>query len=207
MNPSQKAWLRVLSPVAFVINEKLAKRSGLFGRIGKFFMIGPREFGHHPLNKAFIFLNRRYQNASAVLLHRYSFIKTLTHNGYHMLRPFKHFSFFGPMAVFFGLLRFVYFGNFTRGYEPDRLTYLSRRIGGTMGLPLSTLNHRTSAHFIEINYIYGAEMMKRYHRVHQKIIDERNRLPEEVRKTRYASPGYEYVAPKPVYLPPLSFNE
>ena len=45
--------------------------------------------------------------------------------------------------------------------RPDRLTYLTRRIGGRMGLPLSTLNHRTSAHFIEINYIYGAEMLKR----------------------------------------------
>lgn len=28
MNPIQRAWLKVLQPVAFVINEKLAKRSG-----------------------------------------------------------------------------------------------------------------------------------------------------------------------------------
>jgi len=206
MNYIQKAWLRVLSPAAYIINERIAKRSGLLGRIGKFFMIGPREYGVHPINKAFIFLNRRYQFASAVLLHRYSVIKTLTHNNFHMIRPFKHVSFLGPLAVFFGLLRFTYAGSFTRGYEPDRLTYLTRRIGGRMGLPLSTLNHRTSAHFIEINYIYGAEMMKRYHQVHQRIIEERNRLPEEVRKTRYAYPTYEYTAPKPVFLPPLSFD-
>ena len=28
MNPIQRAWLRVLQPVSFVVNEKLAKRSG-----------------------------------------------------------------------------------------------------------------------------------------------------------------------------------
>jgi len=200
MNPIQKVWLRLLTPFAYIVNEKIAKRSGVLGKIGKFFMIGPREFGAHPINKAFIFLNRKIQISSAVLLHRYSIIKSLTHNGFHMIRPFKHLTILGPIAVFAGLFRFVYAGSTNRGYEPDRLTYLSRRIGGRMGLPLSTLNQRTSAHFIEINHIYGSEMVKRYHRVHQKIIDERNRLTEDARKTKYAHPSYQYVAASPAFL-------
>jgi len=171
-------------------------------------MFGPREYGVHPINKAFIFLNRKYMFGSAVLLHRYSIVKTLTHKGYHMMRPFKHISFFGPLAVFFGLLRFIYHGQFTRGYEPDRLSYLSRRMGGKMGLPLNTLNQRTSAHYIEVGYIYSAEMLKRYHRVHQKIIDDRLRQSDEIRKTKYSDPSYKYEAMKniPIPSPPFPFN-
>ena len=30
-----------------------------------------------------------------------------------------------------------------------------------MGLPINSLNQRTSAHYIEINKIYGGEMLKR----------------------------------------------
>jgi len=205
MNPIQKLWLQILSPFAYVINEKLAKRSGFFGKIGKFFIIGPREYGVHPINKAFIFLNRKYMFASAVLLHRYSLLKTLTHKGYHMMRPFKHVTYFGPLAVFVGLLRFIYHGQFTRGYEPDRLSHLSRRMGGKMGLPLNSLNQRTSSHYIEINYIYTAEMLKRYHRVHQKIIDERNRTAGDVKLTKYADPSYKFEAMKFIPMPALPF--
>jgi hypothetical protein len=53
MNPIQKSWLWLLRPAAYVINEKLAKKSGLFGKIGKLFIIGPREYGVHPMNKMF----------------------------------------------------------------------------------------------------------------------------------------------------------
>jgi len=191
--------LRVLTPLAYVINEKLAKRSGLLGRIGKFWMIGPREYGSHPLNKLFIFLNRRYIFAAAVALHRYSVVKTLTHGGYHMLRPFKHVSFLGPLAVFWGFFTWVYTTSTVRGYEPDRLTYLSKRIGKA-GLPLNSMNQRTSAHYIEINYIFQAEMMKKYHRVRQRIMEERNKANDQTRRTRFAVPTYKYVAMKPVSL-------
>ncbi len=34
-------------------------------------------------------------------------------------------------------------------------------MGNKMLLPANTLNQRTSAHFIEINYIFGAEMVKK----------------------------------------------
>jgi len=198
MNPIQKIWLRVLSPVAYVINEKLAKRSGLLGRIGKFWMIGPREYGSHPFNKMLIFVNRRWMAAAAWALHRYSVIKGMSHNGYHMLRPFRHTAFIGPFIIIMGLLKFVYYGDVNRGYEPDRLTYLSKRIGGHLGIPLNSMNQRTSSHYIEINHIFQAEMVKRYHRVRQRIIDERNKSDDKTKKTRFADPTYRYVAMKPV---------
>eukprot|EP01015_Nassula_variabilis_P011759 TRINITY_DN1951_c0_g1_i2.p1 TRINITY_DN1951_c0_g1~~TRINITY_DN1951_c0_g1_i2.p1 ORF type:complete len:200 (+),score=34.24 TRINITY_DN1951_c0_g1_i2:116-715(+) len=193
MNPIQKLWLKVLTPVAYVINEKLARRPGFFGKIGKFFIIGPREYGVHPLNKMFIYLNRRYMFGQAFMLHRYSVLKTLTHNGYHMIRPFKHLSPIFPILVFVGLLRWVFYSTANRGYDPDRLTYLTRRLGNQMHLPLNSMNQRTSANWIEINSIYGAEMIKRYHSVHARIIEERNKCSEEVKRTRYADSSYSYT--------------
>ena len=53
-------------------------------------------------------------------------------------------------------------------------------MGNKMLLPANTLNQRTSAHFIEINYIFGAEMVKKviiiqkYSKLHKKVIEERN---------------------------------
>ena len=42
MNIIQRAWLVALRPVSAFINDKMAKKSGLIGRIGRFFAIGPR---------------------------------------------------------------------------------------------------------------------------------------------------------------------
>jgi len=175
--------------------------TGFFGRIGKFFIIGPREYGVHPTNKMFAFLNRRYNYAMAMALHRYPVLKALTANGYNMMRPLKHMSIFGPIAALAGIFRFVYFHDSHRSYDPDKLTYLTRRIGGHMGLPFGSMNQITSAHFIEINAIYSAEMLKRYHKAHGRIISERGKVSEEEKRTKYADPTYKYVASKTIVNP------
>ena len=113
-----------------------------------------------------------------------------------MMRIFKHASFWGPLTVFVGLLRFVYFTPANRGYAPDRLPYLERKIGGRLALPLNSLNQRTSAQYIEINQIYGSEMVKHYHKMHGKVIEERNKATDEVKKTRYADRSYKYTPMK-----------
>ena len=48
--------------------------------------------------------------------------------------------------------------------RPDRITHLMRRMGNNLMLPANSMNQRTSAHYIEINYIYGAEMIKRVYK-------------------------------------------
>ncbi|KAL4490329.1 hypothetical protein ABPG72_004368 [Tetrahymena utriculariae] len=204
MNPIQKAWLKILEPVSYVINEKMAKRDGIIGKIGRFFAIGPREYGVHPINRMFIFMNRKYMGFQAVALHRYSFIKSLTHNGYHMLRVFRHFAFVLPATVLASLGLFVYWGDDNKCYAPDRFPYLKKR-AGDMALPLNSLNQRTSAHYIEINAIYGAEMMKRYHKVWENIIEERSKATDQEKKTRYAHSSYQY-SPLPVVSIPNVLN-
>lgn len=42
MNFIQRSWLVVLRPLTTFVNEKLAKKSGILGRLGRFYAFGPR---------------------------------------------------------------------------------------------------------------------------------------------------------------------
>jgi hypothetical protein len=42
MNYIQRQWLVILRPIANFVNHKLAKKSGMLGRIGRFYAFGPR---------------------------------------------------------------------------------------------------------------------------------------------------------------------
>ncbi len=68
------------------------------------------------------------------------------------------------------------------------------------GVPGNALNHRVSAHFTEINNIYGIEMAKKvlslitqYSKVADELATEYNLASLEDRRTRFARPGYQYV--------------
>lgn len=75
MNYIQRAWLQVLRPVAYLVNDKLAKKSGLLGKIGRFYSFGPREFGYHPSSRFMAMMNNYFVTSMGMWLHKYSFIK------------------------------------------------------------------------------------------------------------------------------------
>ena len=75
MNPIQKLWLKALNPVVTLVNEKMATRSGLIGKFGRFFAFGPRQFGYHPFNRYLAVINRVFLQSIPFALHRYSFVK------------------------------------------------------------------------------------------------------------------------------------
>jgi hypothetical protein len=75
MNHIQRAWLKVLAPLITLVNERLAKRTGMLGKLGRFFAFGPRQFGYHPTNKYLIFINAFLMQNLAGLSHRYPLIK------------------------------------------------------------------------------------------------------------------------------------
>ena len=58
--------------------------------------------------------------------------------------------------------------------------------------PPSFLQQRVSAHYIEINHIFGAEMLKKYVAARQEILDEREKCSDEEKRTRYAHANYVY---------------
>ena len=75
MNYIQRAWLVVLRPVSSFVNEKLAKKSGLLGRIGRFYAFGPRLFGYHPTNKLLAYVNQIVVSNMGFIFHKYSMVK------------------------------------------------------------------------------------------------------------------------------------
>ncbi len=75
MNIIQKAWLTALRPVSSFVNEKLAQKSGLLGRIGRFYAFGSREFGYHPTSKLLAYINHIVVENMGLLFHKYSVIK------------------------------------------------------------------------------------------------------------------------------------
>ena len=77
MNPAQRLILRVLYGPANFINNNLAKRPGLFGRIGRFWSFGIREYGVHPTSKMLRFLNSKYMYCIHLIFSRQPLIKTL----------------------------------------------------------------------------------------------------------------------------------
>lgn len=75
MNYIQKAWLVALRPVTSFVNEKLTQKSGMLGRIGRFYAFGPREFGYHPSSKLLAYINHIVVSNAGLLFHKYSMIK------------------------------------------------------------------------------------------------------------------------------------
>lgn len=57
MNPIQKAMMMTMSPLMNAFNTKIATRSGLVGRFGKFFKFGNREYGSHTSTNVLKYLN------------------------------------------------------------------------------------------------------------------------------------------------------
>lgn len=75
MNPIQKAWLVALKPVISLVNDKLAKKSGILGRIGKFYAFGPRQFGYHPINRIIALFNQNLIEFFGFVLHKYPVLR------------------------------------------------------------------------------------------------------------------------------------
>lgn len=80
MNPIQKAWLVVLRPVVTLVNEKLAKKSGILGRIGRFYAFGPRQFGYHPINRLIALVNHNIVDYLGIILHKYPVMRLFSNN-------------------------------------------------------------------------------------------------------------------------------
>ena len=76
MNPTQKLLLRLLRGPANFINNNLAKRPGVLGRIGRFWAIGSREYGAHTSTKFLKSINNIYLKAVKYMFSRQTFSKS-----------------------------------------------------------------------------------------------------------------------------------
>ena len=115
MNTAQRFMLRALEHPANFINNNLAKRAGLLGRIGRFWSIGSREYGSHTTTKILRYININYlflvrhffskNSASKTFIQKQNYI-----NGYFFLYRFGYyFHGFSCLLIPFFMLDFKYY--------------------------------------------------------------------------------------------------
>lgn len=71
------------------------------------------------------------------------------------------------------------------------LQYIKDRMHSS---PINALQNRTSAHFTEINSMYMQHMAKNLLTHIDGLEKEWENTSEQERKTRYARPGYKFIA-------------
>merc|ERR1712217_150196 len=128
-----------------------------------------------------------------------SIFRNLSGKGYNGMRPMKQSNFFsfGVMISAF-MMPFYYFDSITIDHG-DTYDHQVTRMNG-MRMPLGNMNFRTSANYLEINRIYGAEMLRRFENRKEQLRAERQGCTAEEKHTRYARSGYQYVAsPAPAW--------
>jgi len=175
----------------YLINERLAKRSGFFGRIGRALEMGPRQYSPHTLLRAFRVCNyfwvTLYQSLGMMrpVLSRFAGVT----NG-----PLNYSGIFVYMActmLIIGRFRFIRARDILYFNQQDNPEFWYARYN--MMFPPNFLHNRISAHYIEINHIFAIEMMKKYQGARREILKERDTHSDEVKRTKYASnPNYVY---------------
>ena len=170
----------------YLVNERLATRPGLIGRIFKGIEIGRREYSAHSLHRVFRIVNW--------------FVMQIFHV-YGVMRPVgsRFFSNLGNGPLNYGAL-YCYlwctgmiFARCRFGHARDQQAFNSQD-GAlfwferyNMMFPPSFLHNRLSAHYIEINNIFFCEMMKKYIVARKDLLAERDTHTPEEQRTRYAT--------------------
>ena len=191
MSQSVQNW--ILSQKGFVnfVNNNLAERKGLIGKIFKTLRVGPRQMGAHALPGLLKFFNY-------YLVQSYGLIASV--------RPiFSRYvgvtqgplNFTGLMMWFImtgailNRIRFHRSRDIIQFNQEDGAEYWYKALG--ILFPPSYLNNKISAHYIEINQIYSTEMFKKYRKARQEILEEREELSDKEKRTRYIlNPNYVY---------------
>lgn len=189
----QQWLLRNTTSMQYLINQRMAPRTGLFGRIGRALEMGERQYSSHTMLRAFRVVNyfwvMIYQQMAMMrpVFSRFIGVQNgpLNYSGIFVY-------FFCSMMVFnrfrFIRARDVYWFN-----AQDNPEFWYSRYN--MMFPPNFLHNRLSAHYIEINHIFAIEMMKKYQVARKQIIAERDTHSDEVKRTHYATnSNYVYEA-------------
>ena len=175
----------------YLVNERLAARGGPIGQIATWLTIGRRQMGRHGAPKVIKLANwwwlavQQLVSQQRMVFGRFAGLQNAPLN-YSGL-----FVWFFATNMVFANFRFIRARDVLSFNQQDQPEFWFARYN--LMFPPSFLQSRLSAHYIEINHIYGVEMMKRYVAARKEIIDEREAASPEERLTRYASnSGYVY---------------
>ena len=135
----------------------------MLGRIGRFWAIGPREYGGHTVNPMLKLMNQWYLAGLSQMLHRPSVMKSLSHRGYNAMRPMKFVGIVFPFCCAWSLFFNPFYDKDIDPIDIDENETMRAfmRKANAPQLGTGCMNDRTSAHYLEINRIYSAEMLRR----------------------------------------------
>ena len=174
-----------------LINNKLATRPGLIGRIFKGLEMGRREYSEHTFHRAFRVVNYFYMMLFQVFAYMRPVGSRFFGRGNGPLNYSGLFIYCTSTMAILSRCRFERQRDIIAFNYQDGAEFWFERYN--MMFPPNFLHNRLSAHYIEINNIFFSEMIKKYHFARKEILAEREQCSEEERRTRYATnPNYVY---------------
>lgn len=192
MTERLQAWiLSNTTGLQYVVNERLAKRGGPVGRIFTWLSIGKRQMSGHSSSKVLKLANYWW-----LMIYQVLGMQRMVFGRFFGLQnaPLNYTGLFVwcfCTSAIFSRFRFIRHRDVLHFNAQDQPEFWFARYN--LMFPPSYLQNRLSAHYIEINHIYGVEMMKKYVAARKDIIDERESVSQEERLTRYATnPSYIY---------------
>ena len=185
--------LRNTTSLQYLVNERLAKRSGFIGKIFKYLEIGQRQYSQHAHWRTLKLVNWAYMRS----LQMFCLLRATTFSRIWIGTTHAPMNFSGLFVFFFmtrnimDRIQFERPADFLAINQQDRPQYWFERY--KIMYPPNYLNNRMSAHYLEIAHIYAVEMLKRYQVARKEILDEREKLSDQEKRTRYAlNPNYIY---------------
>ena len=189
MTDAVQNWILRQKGFTTLINEKLANRGGAIGAIFTKLKVGKREYGQHVFPKFarftnwFFMLSYHMANTSRANFSRYIGV---THGPLNYTGMFSWFVMTGCIIARFRFNRSRDVLMFNQQDQPEFWYHKYQMI-----FPPNALHNRLSAHYIEINHIFTVEMMKKYRKVRQDVILDRENHSQKDRMTKYiCNPNY-----------------
>ena len=184
--------LRNTTGLQYLVNERLAKRSGFIGSIAKRLHIGERQYSQHTFARIVKVANYFWVVSLQSFAHmRYigSRIWATSQKG-----PLNYSGFFMYVWVTHMIMSRIVMErpyNSIHMNAQDKPVFWFQRY--MMMFPPGFLHNRMSAHYLEITHIYAVEMFKRYQVARKEILAEREKCDDKEKRTRYAlNPNYIY---------------
>jgi hypothetical protein len=169
----------------YLVNERLATRPGLIGRIFKGLEMGKREYSEHTLHRAFRLANFFWVSIFRVYAYMRPVGSRFFGAGNGPLNYPGLFCYFWATAMIFARCRFQNARDQIQFNSQDGVQFWFDRYN--MMFPPNFLHNRISAHYIEINNIFFAEMLKKYVVARKEILAERDLSSLEEHRTKYVT--------------------
>lgn len=158
----------------YLVNERLAKRSGLIGRIFRSLEMGPRQYSQHTIHRAFRVANYFWVTGFHFMGSIRPYLSRLVlGNASGPLNYSGLFMYFWLTFLVISRFRFIRIRDTLMFNSQDNPEFWYARYN--MMFPPNFLHNRISAHYIEINHIFAIEMMKRYQVARKEVLAERER--------------------------------